>query len=71
MGRFEGGFWHTVERIGIFVAIPVLLGDLANHYLKWNGLYVMGACSLVLWIFYREAIISDLKKRGGKKNGEE
>lgn len=69
IGKFESSFWNILKRIGLFVAIPKVIGDLFNIYFGWSELLVMLFSAIILWIFYRESIILDLKN-GRKHNGK-
>ena len=66
--KFENIFWSFFRTVGAFIAVPRIIAEQINKYFGFNEFGIMFGIAVIVWIFYRESIILDLKK--GWKNGK-
>ena len=63
-------FISILTKIGIWVAIPSIIGQILNYYFGYDPVIVTIISALVMWGVYTELRIQDLKKDSGRKEND-
>ena len=60
--EFKECFLNILKTIGILIAPCIILGEILNYCFNFDKVKVIIISAIILWLFYREFTIWDLKK---------